>query len=311
MKVREAIEQFELACKADGLADTTVKWYQSLLKPFAASQGETNLQDVSPRMMREYIVALREQESRFSDAPQKPEQDGGYSRETIKGHVTALHRFWSWCASEYDIPNPMARIRREKRTRPEPKTINRADFVKLFNATLDTEAGVRDRAMLAFFADTGCRLGGLLSLTTERLDTARKRCFVVEKGIRGRTVYFTYATSQMLDQWLQVRNSAVDAVFTSVSTGKPLTQSGVHEALKRLKRRAGVSGRVNPHSFRHNFARQYLMSGGELATLAKLLGHSDIQTTYAYYALFSEDELAEMHRKYGAMDEWFSGGDHD
>lgn len=89
MTITEALNDFLLACEADGLAPSTVKWYQSLLKPFAASHGSEPVSSITSRDMREYIVALRETTAKYSGAPQKPEQQGGYSRETIKGHVTA------------------------------------------------------------------------------------------------------------------------------------------------------------------------------------------------------------------------------
>jgi len=42
----------------------------------------------------------------------------------------------------------------------------------------------------------------------------------------------------------------------------------------------------------------YIESGGSISTLARLLGHVDIQTTHQYYAVFSEDELQAMHDKH-------------
>lgn len=68
-----------------------------------------------------------------------------------------------------------------------------------------------------------------------------------------------------------------------------------------MKKRAGVSGRVNPHAFRHNFARAYLQSGGDLVTLTPLLGHVDVNVTAAYYAVFSSDELAAMQEKHSPL----------
>jgi len=51
--------------------------------------------------------------------------------------------------------------------------------------------------------------------------------------------------------------------------------------LKRRAKRAGVQGRSNPHAFRHAFAREYLMSGGDLATLYQLMGHGSVKVTKA------------------------------
>jgi site-specific recombinase XerD len=301
MKTIDAISEFLKAAQADGLSPATVKWYTSLLKAWADQSPAAELSAVVVGDLRAYIIALRERPDRYVDALQKPVQAGGLSAATVAGHITALHAFWAWAAREYDIPNPMKNIKRPRRQQPQPKAISPADFVKLFNATGDDEAGVRDRALLVFLADTGCRLGGLLGLQVERLMLDDRKAIVHEKGNTSRLVVFTTYTARLLVKWLTIRQSHTAFVFVSMHTGEKLTQSGVNQLLKRLKQRAGVRGRVNPHSFRHNFAREYLRNGGDVVTLAKLLGHKNVNTTAQYYAVFSPDELRELHEKYSPL----------
>jgi integrase/recombinase XerD len=84
--------------------------------------------------------------------------------------------------------------------------------------------------------------------------------------------------------------------------GSPwLTDEGVRQLLKRLKAKAGVTGPVNPHAFRHGFAREYLLNGGDLGTLADLLGHSDVQVTWQHYAIFRTAELQAKHDKHSPV----------
>jgi hypothetical protein len=78
----------------------------------------------------------------------------------------------------------------------------------------------------------------------------------------------------------------------------PLRREAVHRMLTRLKAKSGGVGPCNPHAFRHSFARTYLMSGGDLATLSQLMGHSDIATTAANYAVFLPGELQAKHRQH-------------
>lgn len=251
--------------------------------------------------MREYVAGLHERKA-YANASQKPAQEGNLSRDSVASYVTALHRFWAWAADEHDIPNPMQGIKRVKRRKPQPKAIDGKDFVALFSATKDSIAGIRDRALLAFFADTGCRLGGALSLTLDRLHPIERKAYVWEKGDKSRAVFFTHYTAQLIQHWLGVRRAADQHVFISMESGKGLSMSGVHEILKRLKKRAKVKGRVNPHSFRHRFAREFIRNGGDISTLAKLLGNS-IQVSADYYAVFDEDELREIHDKYSPMND--------
>lgn len=300
MSLLSALAEFLLACRADGLRPATIRWYTSILTSFAAEFADRPLTAITTQMIREYIVALRERIP-YENAPQKPPSSGKLSSSSIASHITALHSFWGWCAREYSITNPMLNIKRPRRQPPQPKAVAATDIVKLLQATGDGVAGVRDRAIICFLADTGCRLGGLLGLKLEHLQIAQHRALVNEKGNRMRMVVFTQYTARMLRNWLYLRVSPSDRVFVSLRTGEALTESGVNQVLKRLKKRANITGRVNPHSFRHGFAREYLTNGGDLATLAKLLGHKNINTTTDYYAVFSEDELAELHEKFSPM----------
>ena len=79
-----------------------------------------------------------------------------------------------------------------------------------------------------------------------------------------------------------------------------MTVSGVNQLLKRLKRRAGLPSRANPHSFRHGFAKDYLMEGGDLASLADLMGHESVETTKSFYATFEQDDLKRKHDQFSA-----------
>jgi integrase/recombinase XerD len=89
-----------------------------------------------------------------------------------------------------------------------------------------------------------------------------------------------------------------------MNTGEGLTDSGIALILKRLKKRAGVTGRTNPHAFRHGFAREFILNGGDIVVLSKLLGHNNINTTAAFYAIFTEDELAGMHAKFSPLSQF-------
>ena len=70
-----------------------------------------------------------------------------------------------------------------------------------------------------------------------------------------------------------------------------MTGSTVIQMLRRMGKRAGVSGRVNPHAFRHAFAREFMLNGGDIGTVSQILGHTQIAVTKQFYAVFSTEEL--------------------
>lgn len=302
MRIEEAVDDFLLACRAEGLSQRTVKWYGSILRMFVAAFPGQELADFTTRMIRGYLADLRARDSRYVAAKQKPVQPGGLSESTIKGHIVALHRFWAWSQREYQLAfNPMSNIRRIARKQSEPKGITPEDIAKLFAVTGNDLQGIRNRAILALLLDTGCRSQGLCSLTDAKLNLDERIAIVAEKGRPARQIFFTERTAEMLRHWLSVRPENATTLFCSLGSntfGQPLTYEGLYQMLQRLKVKAGVKGRVSPHRFRHHFAREYIKNGGDLATLSRLMGHSDVSTTANFYAVFSAGELASSHDRF-------------
>jgi site-specific recombinase XerD len=107
------------------------------------------------------------------------------------------------------------------------------------------------------------------------------------------------------EMWRE-RGWAGDWVFPSHNTGERLTVSGVSQVLKRLKKRAGLNGRASPHRFRHRFAIDYLMTSGDLASLADLMGHESVETTKAFYAISEQGDLRRKHDQF-SEERWKTG----
>lgn len=299
-----------LAQKADGNKPNTIRWYRHMLSPVVARFYGKQVDHVTVVALREYVVDLRSRGHRYINAAQRPELEGGLSHESLRDHIRSMKVFFNWCMREYELlVNPMDKIRMPARMKQEPKAIALDDLKCLLNTCdMSTASGIRDRTMLAFLADTACRAESMLSLRMEKLHLRELYATVLVKGrdVRDLDVPISPYTADLLRQWIAVRPIEADPtfVFCSLATntiGKRLTLSGLHQAIKRLARRAKVTGRVNPHSFRHGFARQYLMNGGDLATLSQTMGHSSISVTVEFYARFARHELAQQHKKFSPI----------
>jgi len=306
MRLTEAIEALLIATRADGRSSATVATYRKRLKPFLAFFGDVSVDSLTVSEIRRYVAHLRDQTTLWADHPMHEGRAGVLSTHTIAGHVRAFKRLFNWLEGEGEIEvNPTRRIKTPKPKQREPKAIDFQDFLALLETTRGEKlADVRDRAILLFLSDTGCRVKGLCGLRAKDLHFDMHLATVTEKGDQTRLVPVSEMTEAALRSWLDVRPTDQGPwLFVSLgnkATGR-LSRNGVRQMLKRRARQAGVSGRVNPHAFRHAFAREFLMSGGDLGTLADLLGHSSVEVTHASYAIFTIKELQEKHRRHSPI----------
>lgn len=284
--IDNAIDDFILEQRARLNTAKTIQDYREKLEMWATFTGVyTPLEYITTKDMRIYIASLSKR---------------GLARETIRSYITALKVAWKFWSIEYSIRDVMQGIKKPVKKRQPPKSISTSDFVKLFNEAKGINPiDWRNRALIALLADTGARRGEVLTLTTD-IDLIQRKAVVTGKT-GSRTIFWTYYTNNILFRWIAVRPKCeTDALFVSVREGRPsepMTGSGIRQILIRLKKQAGIRGRVNPHSFRHKFAQEYLKAGGDVVTLAHLGGWRDLQTIKEAYAVFSDDELSRLQEE--------------
>lgn len=66
-----------------------------------------------------------------------------------------------------------------------------------------------------------------------------------------------------------------------------------------MVRRYNIKRNVNKtscHLFRHTFAKQWILAGGDMFRLQKILGHSDLTVTKEYVAMFGQDLQMDFER---------------
>ena len=81
--------------------------------------------------------------------------------------------------------------------------------------------------------------------------------------------------------------------------GDDFTADAYRRRLNRLKKKLDIP-KLHPHTFRHTFARNYILNGGDIFTLQKILDHADIQTTRKYIQM-DKEHIREQHNKFSPV----------
>ena len=296
MKIQEALDEFLLDGQARRLSPKTLGWYEDMLhqaRDFLEEEMQIeSVERVRPRDLRQFIAKLDEQ---------------GLRPCSVSAHFRAVRAFFNWLAEESIVSdNPVRRLSPPRVPRRIPPSIPPDDVRRLIKACSDTPMGARNRAIIVMLWDTGLRVGELVGLTLESLRLDEGYVVVIGKGDKEREVPIGRVAVRYLKKWLDVRpvGEGCDHVFLNLRNHESLRRRGVSLMLKRIQQRAGVEKRIYPHLFRHSFARQYLLGGGDPITLQQILGHSS-QEMVKRYVRFTAQELVCQHRRSSPGDRVF------
>lgn len=285
MQVQEAKEEYRYAILQ--LSMQTQVWYMSRLKRFArwcAEQG-VQLGEIKPTTVAKYLDLLAK----------TPSQETGklLSTHTLHGHARTIRTFLFWCAAEPQLY--LARSIAENIVMPRVKRSVIETFtplqIKALFAAAESEytpaMQIRAKAILSVLLDTGIRASELLDLEIENVHLTPREGWlrVTGKGDKEREVGLGTKSRAYLHTWLKRYRKAVNGeqhVFLSHKK-TPLTINGLDQFLYRLRDRAKIKGvRVSAHTFRHTFAKNFLLQGGDVYSLSRILGHTSVQVTEGY-----------------------------
>jgi len=172
---------------------------------------------------------------------------------------------------------------------------------------MTNENGQRNLAILLLFLDTGIRVSELVHIDLDDVNLEEGSIRIrITKGNRERSVPIGSLVQKAL--WKYIHSGRPKPLTHQINRlfltdkGTPLTINGVQQLIHRCGKKAGItSTRVSAHTFRHTFARNYLLNGGDIFSLQKILGHSSLASVRVYLNLFAAD-VKKQHLRFSPVD---------
>ncbi len=223
------------------------------------------------------------------------EGDRGVSVRTRNARLTAIRSLFNYAA--YRHPEHAALIQRVLAI--PPKRTDRALVTYLTEEEADallaapdlsTWIGRRDHVLMLVALETGLRVSELTGLTCGAVQLgagAHVRC--IGKGRKERITPLRREAREVLRAWLRERRGAADDALFPGPKGDHLSRDAVRRLVERHVATAAaacpsMTGKeITPHSLRHSCAMNLLRHGVDTATIALVLGHEDVRTTYGVY----------------------------
>ena len=172
----------------------------------------------------------------------------------------------------------------------EEKELTKAEYIRLVN-TAKQKGNERLNLILQTICGTGIRVSELQSITVEAV---RKGEAVVSCKNKTRTVFIVRELQKKLLNYIKTRGIITGCIFVTKS-GKPMSRCNIWREMKALCEQARVSpDKVFPHNLRHLFARTFYGIEKDIAKLADILGHSNINTTRIYIITTGAEHKRKM-----------------
>lgn len=291
----EAVESFLDSLKIRGLSYHTRRWhkenFQAVYKMLKEHEFALDPSLITEFMLREIVLKM---------------VDRGLSPTTINHRVRSLKQFYSYLLSEGLVDNnPVKRMEKQKVRKKIIETFSEEQILKILEAPDKKRfVGFRDYTIMLLLLDTGIRLSELVGLKLEDIKMAQSELIVTEgKGGKQRRVFFSPKAKETLRKYLKIRGDISGNPYLFVTVEDlPIKQRNVQERLSIYGQKVKLEGvRVSPHTFRHTFAKMYILRGGDAFSLQALLGHSTLDMVKNYVNLWGSD-LQKMHRQYSPVD---------
>ena len=278
----EGFAEYIVDCKSRNLREATIAHYQaSVAQIYKRIPANTLISSMDEKTMPKFIVALR-------DDPKLNEVSmGTYARD-----LKTLMRFFMKCEylPHFEIKIPKAdKYPIETYTDKELRQLLKKPDVRKCNF-----ATYRSWVVVNFLLSTGIRQNSLTNIKIEDVDFDNSIVYVTTtKNRKPLIIPLNEDIIKILQEYLKYRGgNAGDWLFCS-TYGEQVTRSSSYHAIWDYCHLRGLE-KTGVHRFRHTFAKKWVMMGGSVVTLQKILGHSSLAITENYLNILTSDLKQDM-----------------
>lgn len=264
-------------CKQRNLRAATIMHYEQSYKQFYKYfDPDMPLCELTKDLYDGYVVYLRQYLNNDVSI-------NAYLRDLI----TTLHYLMN---NGYITPFKMQSIKVDKTS---VETYTEAELMSLLlkpNMKKCTFIEFESWVITCLLFSTGIRQHSLMELKIKDVDFDNSLLNVrITKTRKPLLIPLNNSMINVIDDFLKYRqyNNKDDWLFCN-AYGKQLVKSTCYNMLCRYNKSRGVNT-TGIHRYRHTFAKQWIINGGNVVTLSRLLGHSSLDITQNYISLLVSD----------------------
>lgn len=281
-----------------GRSARTIRNYDFYLKRLSEFAKNPAPYQITRDMIHQYRLWL----NRIGGGP----QNEPLAKSTQNYHLIALRSFLKYL-SRNDVKSlPPEQIELAKQPMRTVAFLESDELDRLLKVPMqetDLMISLRDKAILELLFSTGMRVSEISGLKIDSINLRRDEFTIRGKGGKNRIVFISSTAKDALKNYLTKRKDTSPFLFVSHDRAKrgreqtPLTPRSIQRLVERYTTAAGITKHITPHSLRHTFATDLLLSGADIRSVQSMLGHSSITTTQIYTHI-TNNQMKDVHKKF-------------
>lgn len=303
MTLSKLITDFLEYCEVEkGHSQLTIRNYDHYLSRFLEFTGNIPPEKINLELIRRYRLYL----NRLTDEKDKP-----LKKITQNYHIIALRAFLKYL-SKRDIKSLAAEKLELSDAESRSLVFLEIDEIERLLTASNQEKNkilrARDKAILETLFSTGLRVSELVALSRDKVNLKRGEFSVHGKGDKIRVVFLSDDAKNAIGNYLNLRTDNYKPLFIRYQKKEKtsddlsgenlrLTPRTIQRLIKKYATIAGIVKKVTPHTIRHSFATDLLVSGADIRSVQSMLGHSSITTTQIYTHI-TDKQLREVHKAF-------------
>ncbi|SHK34944.1 integrase/recombinase XerD [Clostridium cavendishii DSM 21758] len=156
---------------------------------------------------------------------------------------------------------------------------------------------IRDWTLINFILSTGVRLNSFINIRVKDIDFENNVVYVnTTKNRKPLIIPLNEIIVKILKDYLRIRQyqNTEDYLFCTVY-GDQMNKRSVNSSLNNYNSNRGIT-KTGIHRYRHTFAKKWILAGGSVTVLQKILGHSSLNITENYINLLVEDLKKDINQ---------------
>lgn len=273
----------------------TIKAYRIDLTHFSTQIKSTNLTEITPDMLEQFIADLHQT----------------YKPKSSKRKIASIKAFFHYLEYKDLIDrNPFNKIQvRFREPVILPKTIP-LHTIETFLSTIYKQCdnakttyqrrnALRDAAVIELLFSTGMRISELCTLGMNDINLYDRTVLIYGKGSKERRIQI--GNDDVVNILEMYKNSFQAEMqqcmhFFATQTGNPLSDQSVRRMINKYASLSAIELHITPHMFRHTFATSLLEADVDIRYIQEMLGHSSINVTeiYTHVSMSKQRDILTM-----------------